>query len=341
MPDGSFPSPLTFFTRRQKAALLVQMLTADGAPMELSALPDAQQTALVRELAQIGNVSREVLDQVAQEFLEDLERHGLTGPDGISAALTTLADQLSPTVRDTLQTELNGVDPWGAIVGLDNDALVPLMLAEAPEVSAVALSKLPVSKAADLLGLLPGDLARSITFSMARTTMIAPATVEQMGLTLAQDYVKPRASAFDQGAPRRLGDILNSAQPATRDMVLATLEQDDPDFANDVKKAIFTFADIATRLAAVDVPKILRGVEQSVLVQAIGYGLQAGDELAQSSDHILANISQRMADQLKEDIQDNGPVKQRDGEIAQTELVSAIRMLVDGGDIVLFSADED
>ena len=340
MPDGSFPSALTLFTRRQKAALLVQMLSTEGDGLDLSTLPDAQQTALVRELSKIGNVSREVLDQVALEFLDDLDHYGLTGPDGMSAAFAALADQLSPAAKEVIQTELHGVDPWGAIVALDTDDLVPLMQAEAAEVGAIALSKLPVPKAADILGKLPGDRARSITFAMSRTAAIAPATVDRIGTTLALDYVRPKQAAFDQGAPRRLGDILNSAQPATRDMVLSTLHEDDPLFAEDVKKSIFTYADIAARLAAADVPKILRGVDQASLVQAIGFGLQTGGDLGASSDHILANISQRMADQLKEEIEETGTIKPRDGETAQTQLVAAIRQLADAGTIVLFSKDD-
>ena len=341
MPDGSFPSPLTIFTRRQKAALLVQMLISDGESLELTALPEAQQTALVRELSKLGNVSRDVLDQVALEFLNDLEHHGLSGPEGMNAALSALADQISPNVKETIQTEIHGIDPWGALLKLENEDIVPLMHLEAPEVCSVVLSKLPVPKAADLLGLLPGDRARLITFAMSRTTAIAPMTVDKIGTTLAQDYVRTKTSAFNQGAPRRLGDILNSSQPSTREMVLATLADDDPEFANDVRKAIFTFEHISTRLAPSDVPKIIRGVEQSTLVRAIGFGLQSGQELSVSSEHIMSNISQRMADQLREEIDELGQIKPKDGEPAQTELVAAIRELADNGTIILFSNEED
>ena len=67
---------------------------------------------------------------------------------------------------------------------------------------------------------------------------------------------------------------------------------------------------------------------------------------AQTSDQvvvefILSNMSQRMADQIREEMEEKGGVKQKDGEAAMTTLVSNIRALADAGEIFLVAEDED
>lgn len=80
MPDGSHLPPIAHLTRRQKAALLVQYLMADGQTLNLSEMPEDAQIALTREIADIGMVDRATVDHVVIEFLDEMDRLGLTGP---------------------------------------------------------------------------------------------------------------------------------------------------------------------------------------------------------------------------------------------------------------------
>ncbi|NVJ96418.1 MAG: flagellar motor switch protein FliG [Marivivens sp.] len=341
MPDGSHLPPIAHLTRRQKAALLVQYLMADGQTLNLSEMPEDAQIALTREIADIGMVDRATVDHVVIEFLDEMDRLGLTGPGGISAALDALSGQLSAGTTARLNDELSCTDPWRQICKLEVDQIVPLVNAEAIEVCAITLSKLPVDKAAQVLGRIAGERARRITYTMSLTTGVAPETVLRIGTALIGDYGKPRETAFAQPAPRHLGAILTASGADLRDSLLSDLHDDDPVFTAQVRQAIFTFADIPARLPPPDVPKVLRAADQADVVTALAHAMAMGGALEAGAEYLLANLSQRVADQIKDEMAERGTPRKAEGEAAQTRMTAVIQKLAETGEITLFSTGED
>ncbi len=200
------------------------------------------------------------------------------------------------------------------------------------------LSKLKVSKAAELLGKLPGKRARQITYAMSLTGAISPEVVEKIGRSLAEQLDAQPATAFEEGPVERVGAILNFSPAATREEVLEGLEQDDSTFASEVRKAIFTFANIPKRIDPRDVPKITRGLDQAQLITALA---AATGPLEEAAEFILSAMSKRMAEQLREEMENLGSVKPADGEAAMNAVVSAIRELEAAGEILLIAEDEE
>ncbi len=335
--------PLSNIPRRSKAAMIVQMLLADGQRIGLSKLPETAQLDLSRELSRLRLIDKTTLNLVALEFAALLDTVALVPSGGVEGTLAALSDQISPATAARLREETahtRGADPWAQVLALAPADLVPLMTTESIEVCAIALSKLPVAKAAELLSLLPGDRARRITYAISQTSGVAPDAVARIGAALATEYGTPRATAFAQAPFQRVGAILNSSPAATRDDVLAGLGDTDPAFADKVRKSIFTFLDIPARLAAGDVPKVVRAVEGAVLVTALAAAKGDGGATAEVADFILSNMSKRMAEQLTEEIGEKGRVRKSEGETAQTALISAIREQAETGEITLRTPDE-
>ncbi len=331
-------------SRRRKAAMVVQLMIAEGRKLDLAALPEEVQISLTRELGALRLVDRATLSAVASEFADRIEGLGLAAPGGIDRALQALDGRISPATAARLRAEAGpprGDDPWARLTALSCPALVPLMTSESAEIAAVALSKLPVAKAAELLGLLPGERARRITHAMSQTSAIAPDTVERIGAALAAEHCVEVPQAFTNPAPDRLGEILNSSGSATRDAVLGGLDDDDPDFAADVRRAIFTFADIPARLAATDAPAVLRRIEQPVLITALTAAQAEGGSLDAAASHLLDYISQRMAQGLRDEIAERGTVRRLEGETAMSEVVTAVRAAADAGEITLVTPQDD
>lgn len=207
-------------TRRRKAAMVVQMLIGDGSAFALDQLSEPLQLILTRELGALRRVDRDTVAAVADEFSAELEAVGLTAPGSHDGAVTALADHLSPQLADRLRSQLASVrngDHWPLISGLSVARIVAVMKAESIAVFTVTLSKLPVSKAAEVLSQTPGARARRITYAMSQTTNISPETVRRIGAALAQDYGTPTATAFDRAPVQRLGAILNSTMTDTRE----------------------------------------------------------------------------------------------------------------------------
>ena len=230
-------------------------------------------------------------------------------------------------------------DPWDRIMALDAERLLPILIEESVEVAAVMLSKLPVPKAAELLGKLPGERARRVAFAVSMTGNVDPETVRRIGLSLAAQLENLPARAFDGDPVERVGAILNVSPAFTREDVLKGLEETDAVFAEQVRRAIFTFIHIPGRLAARDVPKLVRLVEPVALVTALAGAKQDAAHLA-SAEFILANMSQRMAQSLREEMEARGAVKEKDAELAMIAVITAVRQLEATGEIVLIRDEE-
>ncbi|RKF13972.1 flagellar motor switch protein FliG [Roseovarius spongiae] len=335
------PSAAARLTRRQKAAIIVRFLLNEGADIPLSDLPDPSQAALTTQMGSMRYVDRATLLAVVTEFAAELEGMGLTFPHGMAGAISALDGRISAQTAARLRKEA-GVrqygDPWEQVRATDIDTLAPLILAESAEVAAVVLSKLDVAFAARLLGRLPGDRARRITLAISQTGKVTPEAVDRIGLALAAQIDDRPPIAFDDGPVQRVGAILNSSPSALRDDVLTGLEEADRDFASQVRRAIFTFQHIPARLEATDVPKVTRVVDQPVLVTALAAAMAGG--LGDVAEFLLANMSRRMADALREEIEEAGKVRADAGEEAMTDVVNAIRRLEAAGELTL-KVEED
>ena len=339
---GAMPMPQQL-SKRQKAAIVVRLLRAEGVQVSLAELPDVLQVGLIEDMSAMRYIGRETLKSVVEEFLTELDAIGLTFPDGMIGALSVLDGTISAANSARLRKQAGlrqATDPWERLDELDSARLLPVLQDESVEIGAVMLSKLKVSKSAELLGLLPGERARRITYAVSQTAGIAPATVERIGAALVAQLDTQAPRAFTDEPVARVGAILNFSPAATRNDVLEGLDAEDQGFAEQVRKAIFTFTNIPGRIDPRDVPKITRDVDATVLITALAAA--AGNETdKEATEFILANMSQRMAAQLRDDMEALGKVKPKDGEEAMTAVVSAIRDLEEAGEIVLIADDEE
>ncbi len=221
-------------TKRQKAAIVVRLLLAEGAKMSLEDLPEELQSELALQMSEMRFVDRATLAEVVEEFLSEVDRDGLSFPGSLHGTLSMLDGTISAATASRLRKNLNAQllkDPWERISGIASDRILPILERESVEVAAVILSKLKVSKAAELLSQLPGPRARRISYAISQTGNIGAAMVNKIGLALANELNVEHEAAFNLGPVQRLGEILNSSQSVTRDDVLAGLDEEDADFA--------------------------------------------------------------------------------------------------------------
>ena len=335
-PAAALPPPSILLTRRQKAAVIVRLLLEQGTDIPLAALSEEQQIGLTEAMGQLSTIDRATLRAVVEEFAADLDAVGLSFPGGIDGALGVLEGHISEATASRLRRQalLAGrSDPWARLTALPPPRLLALLGSEAVEVGAVILSKLPVQRAADLLGDLPGERARRLARAIADTAQVPPETVRRIGLALLQQVESEPASAFPAPPVQRVGAILNHSAAAMRDAMLEGLDSEDAAFAAELRKAIFTFRDLPLRLEGRDVPKVLREVPPADLATAIAAATDPRD--AQAVDFLLAATSQRMAGQLRDQASEKGTPKPKDGEAAMGAVIAAIRALEGRGEITL------
>ena len=329
---------------RKKAAIVVRLLLSEGVPLPLDALPEHLQAALTEQIGSMRLVDRATLHAVVEEFVAELEAVGLAFPGGIDGALSMLDGHISSGAASRLRRMAGAglrADPWEGIARMDSARLLPVLEQESLEVGAVLLSKVSVERAAQLLEKLPGERARRLAHAMSRTSRIDPETVRRIGRSLVNQFEAQPPDAFETGPVERVGAILNSSPAATRETVLEGLQQTDPGFAAQVRKAIFTFAHLRERLATRDVPRVLRDLPQPVLLRALKGAEATGGDEAASAAFLLENITQRMADGLRAEMAELGAVSPRDTETAMAEVITVVRRLQGEGVLTLKTRSDD
>ncbi|MBV1868649.1 MAG: flagellar motor switch protein FliG [Marinosulfonomonas sp.] len=334
------PPPQPTLSGRQKAAIVVRLILAGGTRLSLQQLPDHLQTSLIEQMATINHIDHHTVNQVIADFVGSIETTGLNFPGALEGTLDLLEGTISNETAARIRAQAGlarFADPWERIGGMETDVLLEILNRESIEVAAVLLSKLKVSKAAELLGLTPGERARRITYAISLTGDISPAVVDRIGQSIAQQLDVQPERAFSEGPVERVGAILNFSPSMTREDVLDGLEQTDSGFATQVRRAIFTFANIPARIDPRDVPKIVRDVDPEQLNKALA-GATGAD--AEATEFILSNMSQRMAGQLREDMEALGEVAEKDAEAAMTAVVITIRELEANGDIYIVAEDD-
>ncbi len=320
------------------------MLGSLGMPLPPGTLTPEEEAQLAAALDTLGGVEPGELAAVIDEFLTAMSPQ--TGLPALGAPKFPEIPPL-PMIEPLVALPggagdfgaLDAPDPWEKVLERDDAVLLAVLKAEAPEVGAIVLSKLKVSRAAQLLNTLPGPLARRITYAVSLVSAVTPRTVERIGEALGEELGRDVPRAFAGGPVERVGALLNFSRAATRDDVLEGLGETDPGFAEAVRKSIFTYVNIPARVGVRDVPKILRAIDQKVLVTALAAST-VSEEAQKAAEFILGNISQRMAETIRGEIQDLGAVKAADGETAMTAVVSAIRELEEAGEIYLIAEEE-
>ena len=337
------PNPLTQDMRaRTKAAIVVRFLMQEGAEIDLALLPMSLQADLTREIADLPLIDRATLAEVIEEFAHELDSVGLTAQGGLGSALRLLEGKITHDTARRLRQDA-GVrlfeDPWGRIKQLEEQELLKLLESETKEISAVVLSKLDVKKAAAVLGGMPGDRARKISFAISQTARVTPDAVDRIGQSLMAQLNNKPERAFATLPEDRIAAILIAASDDLRDEVMNGLRETDPELAERVLAGVFTFIDIPTRIAIADVAMAVKTVAQTDLVVALCYANSNGME--EVSEFILEGLSRRMAETLREEIAERGAVKTKDGDAAITALVSGVQGQISAGEISFVDLEQD
>lgn len=326
-------------TARQKAAVIVRLVLAEGDDLDLARLPTGLQTDLAQEMALMGIIDRDTRNAIVSEFCDRLESVGLSFPGDIDGTLDLLDGHLSADTTDRLRrmAALNGEgDPWDRIAVMAPKLLAELARTEAVEIAAVMFSKLPVPRAAEVFGLLDPQLARQIAYAMSLTGGIESGALLRIGKALIQAADAVPQPPLQGKAGEKVGAILNFSPSTMRDSVLAGLDDDDAGFAGEVRKTIFTWAHVPHRVDPRDIPRLTREVDNAVLLKALA---GARGDARETVDFLLGGISSRLAETMREEMEALGKISARDAEQAMDEVVATIRRMEAAGDLFLIAPD--
>jgi flagellar motor switch protein FliG len=322
----------TEITGREKAAMLLIALGPERSADIFKHLKDEEIEQLTLEIANIRTVTPEEKEKVLEEFYQICLAQDYIAEGGISYAKEilekALGTQKALEVLNKLTVSLQ-VRPFDFVRKADPSQLLNFIQNEHPQTIALILSYLKPQQSSVVLSALPqekqADVARRIAI-MDRTSPEIIKEVERvlekkLSALVTEDYTAA-------GGVQSIVDILNSVDRGTEKYIMETLEVEDTDLAEEIKKRMFVFEDILT-LDNRAVQRFLREIDNNQMAIA----LKGSKEEVQSK--IFSNMSKRMQEMIKEDIEFMGPVRLKDVEEAQQKIVNVIRKLEESGEIVI------
>jgi len=328
-------------SRAQKAAIILCLLGKDGAAPLFEELDETSVRSFVRATAEIGVIDGETVRQVVEEFVAGLAGRGEAIVCGAQTALAIVESNLGRETADRISDSIDhfaAKTVWKRVAKASPAIVSDFVTREHPQSAAVILVNLPPEYAGQVLSEVPPDQARQIARYIRSAKDVAPRSAEIIGQALSQFLRTSGASGAGPTPAARMGAIMNYAASQVRDELIAYLEETDPEFSGEVRRSMFTFADIEARVQRSDVSKIVRAVEPDVLRVAL-----AGDDAQTQSvkAFILGNIANRMSEMIAQEIQDAGPVKRKDADQAQAEVIKAIVALEAAGEVKLIVEGDD
>lgn len=319
-------------TPKEKAAILMITLGKDHAAKLYQCLNEDEIDQLTLAITSIRRVEPEVKAAVLEEFYEVCMAQKFISEGGIDYARDILdkafGSQRASDLLSRLSTAIR-TRPFDFVRRADNTQLVNFLQNEHPQTIALILSYLDPRQAAMILSSIPLE---------KQTNVIA--RIANMGAA-SQEYVKEAEKIIERkfssmifgnqslvGGVDSLVQILNCVDRGTERHILESLELDDAELAEEIKNRMFVFEDITT-LGNQAIQRVLKEVENRDLAIALK---GATKEVAKA---IYDNISKRLQEMIKEDIEVMGPVRVRDVEEAQQKIVNAIRKLDEAGEIII------
>lgn len=317
---------------RQKAAMMLISIGPEKSAKIMRYMTDEEIEQLTLEIAHVRTIKVEQMDTVIDEFGQLYVASQYIAQGGIDYAKQVLENALGNekaiNIINRLSTNLQ-IRPFDFVRKVDAGQILNFIQGEHPQTIALIMSYLDQQQAASILSALPperqADVARRIAI-MDRTSPEIIREVEnilekKMSTLGSEDYTST-------GGINAIVNILNKVDRSTEKTILETLEIQDPELSEEIKKLMFVFEDI-TKMDDRSIQLVLREVDSKDLALA----LKGSSE--EVSSKIKRNMSKRAGQMLEEDMSFLGPVRLRDVEEAQQRIVNIIRRLEESGEIII------
>lgn len=328
-------------SKQQKAAILLSVLMGADATPNLDHIGTDSLKNTVDIMASFGEVDRPTVDLIILEFLSELQEFGISMRAGLEDTLTALKGHVSDKSLEKIRkayVRSPAVDVWTRVASADVLQLRKCLAKEHIQISATVLSKLPSTQAAEILGTLDPNDARAVMLAIINAQEVRPEVLALIGQSISDTlFSNDGPSVFEKTPVERAGDIMNFAQSEIRERLMEEFGKSDPATAEKIRKVMFTFPDIPVRVLPKDISAVTRTVSPEVLLVALKGGESSAPEVV---EFVLASLSSRIADQMKEELAETTTPKKKDAEAAMNEIIIGIRQLESDGAIVLIVEEE-
>jgi flagellar motor switch protein FliG len=317
---------------RQKAAILLISMGPDVSASIYRHLSEEEIEKLTLEISGVRKVDTSSKEEVLEEFHQIALAQDYISQGGISYAKQVLEKALgsenAANIINRLTSSLQ-VKPFDFARKADPAQILNFIQNEHPQTISLVLSYLDPTQAGQILSELPQEMQADVARRIALMDSTSPEVINEveqilerkLSTTVTQDYTQT-------GGVEAVVEVLNGVDRSTERTILDALEIQDPELAEEIKKRMFVFEDIVT-LDNRAIQRVIRDVENTDLLLSLKVASEEVKEI------VFSNMSKRMVDSFKEEMEFMGPVRLRDVEEAQSRIVAIIRRLEEAGEIVI------
>jgi flagellar motor switch protein FliG len=313
----------------EKAAILLLALGEEAKPV-WDRLDDDELREISSAMSNLGPVKAEMVEYLIKDFVNRLSGSGAV--TGSYEQTHRLLLQFLPRDKvDNLMEELRGPagrTMWDKLANVNEQVLANYLKNEYPQTVSVILSKVKTEHSARVLTALPPEFALEVIQRMLRMEPVQRDILEKIESTLRTEFMTNLARTSKRDSHEQMAAIFNNFDRQTEGRFIALLEDKNKESADRIRSLMFVFEDLA-KLDPGGIQTLLRGVDKEKLALALK---GANDEMR---NLFMSNMSERAAKIMREDMNAMGPVKLKDVEAAQQEMVVVAKALADRGEIML------
>jgi flagellar motor switch protein FliG len=318
----------------RKAAIVLIMLGEDASAEIFKNLDENEVEHLGREVARIQSITSEQAESILEEFYQMIVAHDYVVKGGIDYARKVLVNAFGPEtakkmldrLMKTLGSEAANFD---ALQKADPTQLAKFIHSEHPQTIALILSHLNPSQAASLLFSLPAEMRGDVALRMANLDQISPEIISKIAAVIGGKLKSlGEVSREAYGGVRAVSEMFNRLDSNTSKEILDGMEGVDANLVETIRHLMFVFEDLML-LDAGAIKELLAKVDRKILTIALK---GTSDQL---KNLILGAMSQRGAEMLREDMDALGPIKIKEVEAAQQQIIAVVRQLEAEGVISL------
>ncbi len=321
----------------QRAAVLMLLLGEQQAAEIIRFLNPKEVQALGGAMVSVADLSQEAVNAVLDEFVATIKKQtnlGLGTTDYVEKVFKrALGDDKAASVLGRIMPG-QGSKGLEILSWMDARSIAEMIRGEHPQVTAIILSVLEYSVAADVLNFLPADSRAEIIQRVASLETVQPSAMEELETIMKKQFsnnTSSKSSSF--GGLKAAAKIMNFSKTELEASVMGGLSELDPELMQKIQDNMFTFEN----LVGVDnrgIQVLMRNVEPDLLM----IGLKGGSETVK--EKFFGNMSERARGMFRDDMEAKGPLRIADVENAQKTIMRIARKLSDAGDLVLGGGDD-
>jgi flagellar motor switch protein FliG len=329
--------PTTMLPGVRKAATLIVSLGEEAASLIMAELEEEEANQLTKEIARLPPVTPELAEAILEEGYQMSVAHGYVIKGGVDYARKLLMNAYGPdTARKMLDRLMKSIGSesasFDALQKADPQQLAKFIHKEHPQTIALILSHLNPSQAAALLSSLPAEMRADVSLRMAHLERISPDIISRIAAIIGQKIkALGEFSRESYGGVKAVSELFNRLDSGTSKEILDDMERADQPLVESIRHLMFVFEDLLL-IDMGGLKEILARVDRKILTVALK---GTSDQLRQK---FLDCMSQRGADMLREDMDALGPIKIKEVEAAQQQIISIVRQLEAEGVVSLKGA---